>query len=110
MIERKPCPCCGKFVGDKDFYAKLDKMVEVLASEPAVTSGFRCAAYNAKISHRSTGRHVIGQAVDLRASTPAARGLLIKAAIVAGLVSFAVLPKGRGLHIDAGTVPWLGLE
>ncbi len=109
-IDRKHCPCCGEFLGDAAFYARLDAMCETLGYVPTVSSGYRCAAHNRAVSRRSTGRHVTGQAVDVIAKGPRIRGALLDAALKAGLVSFAILPGGAGLHIDAGTVPWLGIE
>lgn len=109
-VQRKPCPCCGKFIGNKEFYDKLDAAEKALGKPLAVSSGYRCAAHNAKVSKKSTGRHVAGEAVDLIARTAADRGALLLALIGAGLKSFATLPGGAGLHVDAGTVPWLGIE
>lgn len=109
-IERKPCPCCGQFAGELGFYSRLDKAVELLGHAPEVSSGYRCAKYNARISPNSTGRHPKGEAVDIIARTARDRGALLFALMRAGLCSFATLPKGAGLHVDAGTVPWLGIE
>ena len=109
-IERKPCPCCGQFEGSESFYARLDEAVEILGHEPKVSGGYRCPRHNARISPKSTGRHPKGEAVDIIARTARDRGALLMALIRAGLVSFATLPGGAGLHVDAGTVPWLGIE
>ncbi len=109
-ITRKPCPCCGEFVGDPDFYDKLDMAQDRLDRPLVVTSGYRCPAHNAKISPNTTGRHPKGQAVDVQAKTAAEKGEILLACMRAGLVSFATLPNRAGLHIDAGTAPWLGIE
>lgn len=110
VIERKPCPCCGAFAGDEAFYAALDAAVIHLGRVPVVSSGYRCARHNARVSQRSTGRHVSGQAVDIIARTARERGALLMACIRAGIVSFATLPGGAGLHVDASPIPWLGIE
>lgn len=110
MIERRPCPCCGAFVGVDAFYAALDAAVGHLGHLPVVSSGYRCARRNAQISARSTGRHVSGEAVDVIARSAREKGALLAACMRAGIVSFAVLPGGAGLHIDASPVPWLGIE
>jgi uncharacterized protein YcbK (DUF882 family) len=109
-IERKPCPCCGQFRGDPAFYARLDDAVAQLGKEPLVTSGYRCEHYNKMVSQHSTGRHTKGEAVDIRARHARDKGQLLLALLKAGLVSFATLPNGAGLHVDAGTIPWLGIE
>ncbi len=109
-VQRKPCPCCGGFVGSESFYAKLDKAEEILGHKLQVSSGYRCEDRNAKVSRRSTGRHVTGEAVDLIARSASEKGALLLALIGAGLKSFATLPGGAGLRVDAGTVPWLGIE
>lgn len=109
-VMRKACPCCHVFVGSPEFYRKLDAVQEKLGFDLAITSGYRCAAYNARISKKSTGRHVTGEAVDVSAPHADDKGAILKACFEAGIVSFALLKRAAGLHIDAGTVPWFGVE
>lgn len=110
QVSRVPCPCCGTFIGDEDFYGRLDAALGYLGHAVKVTSGYRCARHNARVSKRSTGRHVSGQAVDILAKSPREKGAVLMACIRAGLVSFAILPGGAGLHVDANETPWLGIE
>jgi uncharacterized protein YcbK (DUF882 family) len=104
------CPCCGKFVGNEGFYAKLDAAQDRLGFPMEVTSGYRCAAHNAAVSKKSTGRHVQGEAVDVLTRTAGERGAIIKACLEEDIISFAITPHGRALHIDNGSAYWLGLE
>jgi len=112
------CKCgCARADMDGDFMAALQALREVLGPLD-VSSGFRCPAYNARISTTgSNGPHTTGRAADLRVQGHRAYAL-IGAAQAQGMTGLGVSQKGphaaRFVHLDnlpagetGGMRPWL---
>lgn len=96
-------PCCG---GEQKmntvFMNKLDQIRHRLGFPLRVTSGYRCPAHNANISHTgTTGPHTTGRAVDIAIQGEDAFKL-IEIAMAFGMTGIGVSQKGnkRFIHID----------
>jgi zinc D-Ala-D-Ala carboxypeptidase len=110
-LEELKCHCgkCGStgLEMKATFMDKLQALRNKLGFPMNITSGYRCPAYNASISHSgSDGVHTTGQAVDI-----AVRGeqayLLIKAALEMGFTGVGIDQEGasRFVHLDIAIAP-----
>lgn len=114
------CRCgCGTHNMDASFMTKLVDARRLAGIPFRIACGCRCPAYNARLSKTkgipTTGRHVATEtkaatAVDIDTDTAQERGAIVKACMAVGLTSMAITPGGRGLHVDGGVGPFLGLE
>ena len=59
------CPCCGVEVMNVDLIRKLDRLRHAFAAPLRITSGFRCAQYNAEIGGAKFSHHCDGLAADI---------------------------------------------
>ena len=76
------CSCCDAYGMDDGFLLLLDNIREDVGEPLTITSGYRCADYNDRIS--STGRegpHTSGQAVDIACNNSALRMKIVSAAL-----------------------------
>jgi len=102
------CKCgCNSVMMNPAFMYKLDDMRRQAGFPFIVTSGYRCPAYNDRIS--STGRdgpHTTGKAVDIAVQGNEAHTVL-KLAMEHGMKGIGVSQKGdsRFLHLDLLTEP-----
>lgn len=114
------CKCgCGTLNMDSSFMTRLVDARRLAGIPFRIASGCRCPSYNARVSKAkgipTTGRHIAtdtraATAVDIDTDTAQERGIILKACYDCGLVSAALTPGGRGLHVDAGPGPFLGME
>jgi uncharacterized protein YcbK (DUF882 family) len=98
------CPCCGDKGMVTDFLNDLNCLRHIYGKPLIVTSGFRCSAYNSKISSTGpNGPHTTGRAIDLQVTNPDALPL-VKLAIDLGFKGIGINQKGehskRFIHID----------
>ena len=98
------CPCCGDKGMVSDFLDDLNCLRHLHGKPLIVTSGYRCSAYNDKISSTGpNGPHATGRAVDLKVTNPDALPL-VALAINLGFKGIGVQQKGphkkRFIHID----------
>ncbi len=108
------CPCCGDKGMALVFLRKLDKIREEYGKPMIVSSGYRCAKYNASMSSTGfCGPHTTGRAVDICVSRGDALSL-VKIALDNGITGLGVNQKGsynkRIIHLDdlSGNVrPWI---
>jgi uncharacterized protein YcbK (DUF882 family) len=107
------CSCgCDRAEMSPAFMDRLQRIRSVMGEPLVVSSGYRCPAYNARIS--STGRngpHTLGEAADIAVQGEKAHSLL-KHAMQAGFTGIGVQQKGDGrfIHLDTlthGPRPWV---
>ena len=90
-----------------EFMDMLQALRNKLGFALHITSGYRCPAHNAKISHSgSDGVHTTGRAVDIGISGQQALKLL-KAALEMGFTGIGIDQQGpsRFIHLDNCTAP-----
>lgn len=92
------CKCgCGGNEMDEMFILKLDTMRELLGFPLRVTSGYRCPAYNDRISSTgTTGPHTTGHAADLAVFGRQAYSVLAQAMQTGYMTGIG--PKQSGAH------------
>lgn len=88
---------------------RLDALRDLLGYPLRVTSGYRCPAYNAKISKTGmNGAHTTGEAVDLLASGKKALEIVGEAYSL-GFTGIGIKQKGpqagRFVHLDTCVLP-----
>ena len=59
------CPCCDVELMEPDFIRRLDQLRHSFALPLRITSGFRCAKYNAEIGGAKFSLHTDGLAADI---------------------------------------------
>jgi len=64
----------------------------------AITSGYRCAAHNARVGGKSNSAHTRGRAADVRTSDSRTRYLVIRAALEAGFTRIGIAKTF--IHLD----------
>jgi uncharacterized protein YcbK (DUF882 family) len=94
---------------NEELMTKVDKAREIAGMPFNINSGFRCVAFNTRLTkgQRSTGRHTRGEALDFEAIGAEQRAKIIFACREAGLVSFEIGKKY--IHVDLARTPWIGL-
>lgn len=106
------CPCCGDRGMVTAFLEKLDLMREEYGRPIRISSGYRCAHYNSKVSSTGIdGPHTTGRAVDIPCRGEDAHELL-GLAFKHGFTGIGVSQKGskRFIHLDNlnhNLRPWL---
>ena len=100
------CKCgqCGSTGEEMDvsFMCMLDAIREKYKKPMILTSAYRCATYNSRVSSSgSSGAHTTGKAVDVLTRGEDAI-LLIKIALTEGIIGLGVDQKnsGRFIHLD----------
>lgn len=93
------CPCCGVNKFSPTTLARFNHLRVLVGEALRMTSGYRCAAYNAKIG--ATDTHETGQAGDLGVSHVLAY-LVNKHAAGLGFTGIGISQKGdkRFMHLD----------
>lgn len=108
------CSCCGEQGLKHELMTKLDDLREAVGVPLHVTSGFRCAEFNAQVSSTgAAGPHTSGLAVDIQCSGKKAHAVL-QEALALGFTGIGVKQKGshssRFIHLDLledGPRPWV---
>ena len=96
------CHCGCGMIPQKEFIDRTQNLRTRYGKALHVTSGARCPAYNAKVSHTgTTGPHTTGRAVDFLIRGHEAYELL-SLAFIDGFTGIGVSQKGdsRFLHLD----------
>lgn len=92
------CPCCGRFGMDKGFIDQLQKARDLAQIPFVITSGYRCEDYNKKLGGKTDSSHLIGRAVDIRASSSLTRFLVVFGLTLAGFKRIGI---GKNfVHVD----------
>lgn len=108
-LDEFKCPCCGRNDMELMFLRKLDLARDLAGVPFKITSAFRCEKHNDNVGGEEDSRHLIGEAVDIRARSQEARGRIIKACHEVGLVSFSISKNPGFIHVDTFPTPWIGL-
>ncbi len=98
------CPCCGKADMDPRFLETLDKLRELYGYPISISSGYRCAAHNAKVEGKTDSQHLHGKAADIRTGEIGGerRYRLLKLA----MELFEGIGVGKNLiHVDNRAIP-----
>jgi zinc D-Ala-D-Ala carboxypeptidase len=96
------CRCCGKAPMVPGFMEKLEALRHTFGKPMVVSSGYRCPAYNEKVSSTGlTGPHTSGAAADISVRGSDAYVLMAKA-FALGFTGIGVNQKGnaRFIHLD----------
>ena len=98
------CRCCGLYLRVPEFLDRLEELRRTVGVPLKVTSGYRCPAYNAKVSTTgSEGPHTTGRAVDLLVSHETAYKVAA-AGLELGFTGLGIKQHGpaaaRFLHLD----------
>ena len=99
------CHCgCSKMLMDDGFMKKLEELRKAFGKPMRVSSAYRCATHNAKVSKTGrNGPHTTGQAVDILVSGEDAYELLYYA-VGFGFGGLGVSQRGphanRFIHLD----------
>lgn len=97
------CRCgCGQNLTKIEHARRIDELRERCDFPITLTSGYRCPAYNAKVSTTGEdGPHTTGEATDLGVSRYQAYKVL-SVAIAMGFTGIGVQQKGKGrfIHLD----------
>lgn len=96
------CPCCGENGIKDSFIHRLDDLREECGFPLIITSGYRCAKHNRKVSSTGDfGPHTTGLAADIRIDRGRAYRLL-GIAIKNGFTGIGIQQKGGGrfIHLD----------
>lgn len=105
------CNCCGTEQMRETTLAMIDKARELAGVPFVVTSGYRCAAHNAKVGGSTTSSHMYGWAVDIQARGETMRGAILSGLIKAGFNRIGIYKTFIHADMDpaksAGVV-WLG--
>lgn len=97
------CKHCGASNMDPVFLANVDELRRRYGKPLTVSSGYRCPAHNAAVSHTGgAGPHTTGRAVDFAISRREALELLALALASRNFTGIGVSQKGNGrfLHLD----------
>lgn len=108
-LDEFKCPCCGRNDMELMFLRKLDLARDLAGVPFKITSAFRCEKHNDNVGGEEDSRHLIGEAVDIRARSQEVRGRIIKACQEVGLVSFSISKNPGFIHVDTFPTPWIGL-
>ena len=96
------CSCGCGMLPKQDFMERVQRVRDRVGFAMPVTSGARCPAYNALVSHTAEhGPHTTGRAIDLNLRGGQALEV-IAAALAEGFTGIGVSQKGAGrfLHLD----------
>lgn len=59
------CPCCGRGAVSLALVLALEDVRSLYGRPVRITSGWRCAAHNARVGGHPQSRHLVGCAADL---------------------------------------------
>ena len=59
------CPCCGRGAVSLALVLALEDVRSIFGGPVVITSGWRCAAHNARVGGHPQSRHLVGCAVDV---------------------------------------------
>lgn len=96
------CKCCGVAKMDDGLMRKLDNLRQACGFPFPVTSAYRCAKHNSRVSSTGpNGPHTTGRAVDIGVRGEQAMKLIQKA-VEMGFTGIGVQQKGGGrfIHLD----------
>lgn len=83
--EEFTCKCgCGQNKMQDSTLRKLDEAREHAGIPFRITSGYRCPAHNATVSHVPDSAHTTGHAADIKVASGMERYKVIKACLEAG--------------------------
>ena len=100
------CSCgCGYQTPDPALVAALQALRDSLACPVVITSGCRCAAYNAQIQGAKASQHRLGKAADIRVPGMTARQIYDAARCIPGFNGFGVSDEGNFCHVDVRDAP-----
>lgn len=92
------CKCCGASNMSLPFVRKLDDARAIAGVPFVITSGYRCAAHNAKEGGAKNSAHLYGLAADISAPNSATRLAIVDALLMTG---FTRLGIGKTfVHVD----------
>lgn len=108
------CSCCGEQGMSDQFMQRIDALRADYGKPLTVTSGYRCPAYNQRVSSTGEdGPHTTGLAIDLHVSGEDAHTLL-DLAFTYQFSGIGIAQKGnhgaRFIHLDdisTGNRPWV---
>lgn len=109
------CRCCGISAMDHNFILLLDKIRRDFGRAIRISSGYRCPAYNQRVSSTGAhGPHTTGLAADLAVSGHDAFAI-VNLAVMYGATGIGVSQKGnhatRFIHLDVLPIgdkrPWV---
>ncbi len=98
---------CGNCVNEiqDSFIDRMQKLRTLLGFPLSITSGYRCPAYNAKVSGTGlTGPHTKGRAADIAVSREQAFRLVSMASTL-GFTGIGVSQKGNSRYIHLDDLP-----
>ncbi len=99
------CKHCGENKIDDAFVTMLDALRHKVGFPLVVTSGYRCPAYNMKVSSTGPdGPHPTGKASDVLVSRQRAY-VLVHEAMNMGFTGIGVQQKGANRYIHLDTLP-----
>ncbi len=102
-VDEFECKCgCGKNSIDHSMINRLDNLRSELNRPLIISSGYRCAEYNNKISSTGiNGPHTTGRAVDIAASGQLALDI-VSNAVDFGFTGIGINQSGdnRFIHLD----------
>ena len=95
------CSHCGEVHMDEEFMRKIEALRESLGFPFVVSSAYRCKEQPLEATKKTTGAHVQGRAMDIRASGEKALRL-VTGATTAGFTGVGLKQKGNGrfVHLD----------
>ena len=67
-VEETQCNCCGKNLMNEEFMSKLNAIRGHCNFPFILTSAFRCAEHNKAINGAAKSSHLLGRAVDIKAT------------------------------------------
>jgi len=95
------CKCCGANKFNPETLLKLNRLRELVGHPIALSSAYRCEAYNKRIG--ATQTHATGRAADILISGGQAYNLM-RTAMACGFTGIGVSQKGdkaaRFIHVD----------
>ncbi len=84
---------------DLEFLEKLDELRDRWGRPMVITSGLRCRWWNEKVKGAKRSQHLVGKAVDIRATSNQAQAI----AALAQALGFGGVEIGKGfIHVDTG--------
>lgn len=101
---RGECKCGAIRLPEPHFMDKLETLRKAVGFPIIISSGYRCAEYNRKVSHTGdTGPHVLGVAADIRVYGSRAFDI-VRTAMGVGMTGVGVFQAGpkekRFIHLD----------
>ncbi len=103
------CKCgCGRCDIDLELLDALQDLRDRLGFPLLITSGYRCAKYNAKVGGSPNSRHMTGEAVDIAINTKIMNPIKVRALLSEILKDDRLGGIGVAnafIHIDTRKIP-----